>query len=224
MIVRERLVLLLDAHALLRLDRLVQALRPAPPFEDPPGVLVDDLDLAVDHGVVDVALVQRLRLQRLVQVVDEVAVLGAVEVVDPEEALGLGDALLGHRHGLVLLVDLVVEVGDELLLAPAAASPSGVLPSIICGASLANVHVEVGRLLGRPGDDQRRARLVDQDVVDLVDDREVWYGEPLSGFSPAAVLDLLLERGGHVVAQVVEAELGVGAVRDVGGVGERFSS
>jgi hypothetical protein len=28
-------------------------------------------------------------------------------------------------------------------------------------------------LLGRPADDQRRARLVDQDGVDLVDDREV---------------------------------------------------
>ncbi len=82
---RERLVLLLDPHALLRLDRLVQPLRPAPAVEDAPGELVDDLDLAVDHRVVDVALVQRLRAQRLDQVVDEVAVLGAVEVVDPRK-------------------------------------------------------------------------------------------------------------------------------------------
>ena len=44
---RERDVLLLDAHALLRLDRLVQALRPAPAFHDAAGELVDDLDLAV---------------------------------------------------------------------------------------------------------------------------------------------------------------------------------
>ena len=88
----ERLVLLLDAHALLGLDGLVQALRPAPALEDAAGELVDDLHLAVDHGVVDVALVQRLGLQRLDQVVDQVAVLGAVEVVDAEEALGLGDA------------------------------------------------------------------------------------------------------------------------------------
>ena len=62
---RERLVLLLDAHALLGLDGLVQALRPAPALEDAAGELVDDLDLAVDHRVVDVALVQRLGLQRL---------------------------------------------------------------------------------------------------------------------------------------------------------------
>jgi hypothetical protein len=94
---RERLVLLLDAHALLGLDRLVQALRPAPALEDAPGELVDDAHLAVDHRVVDVALVERLGLQRLAEVVDHVAVLGAVEVVDAEELLGLGDAALGDR-------------------------------------------------------------------------------------------------------------------------------
>ena len=108
---RERLVLLADAHALLRLDRLVQALRPAPALEDAAGELVDDLHLAVDHRVLLVALVERLRLQRLDQVVDEVAVLGEVEVLDAEELLGLRDAALGGRDGLVLLVVLVVVVG-----------------------------------------------------------------------------------------------------------------
>ena len=58
------------------------------------------------------------------------------------------------------------------------------------------------------GDDQRRPRLVDQDRVDLVDDRE-----------GVAALDEPVLRDGHVVAQVVEAELGVGAVRDVRRVG-----
>ena len=53
------------AHALLGLDGLVQALGPAPALEDAAGELVDDLHLAVDHGVVDVALVERLGLQRL---------------------------------------------------------------------------------------------------------------------------------------------------------------
>ena len=65
--------------------------------------------------------------------------------------------------------------------------------------------VLVGRLLGRAGDDQRRARLVDQDRVHLVDDREV-----------EVALHVVLERELHVVAQVVEAELVVGAVGDVG--------
>ena len=44
---REGLVLLLDPHALLGLDRLVQTLAPAAAFEDAAGELVDDLHLAV---------------------------------------------------------------------------------------------------------------------------------------------------------------------------------
>ena len=52
------------------------------------------------------------------------------------------------------------------------------------------------------------ARLVDEDVVDLVDDGEA-----------ALALDPLLELRDHVVAQVVEPELVVRAVRDVGRVG-----
>ena len=87
---RQGLVLLADRDALLGLDRLVEALGPAPALEDPAGELVDDLDLAVDHRVVVVALEQGLGLQRLDQVVDQRPVLGDVEVVDPEEALGLG--------------------------------------------------------------------------------------------------------------------------------------
>ena len=194
------------AHALLGLDRLVQALRPAPALEDAPGELVDDLDLAVDHRVVDVALVERLGAQRLDQVVDEVPVLGSVEVVDAEEALGLGDALLGDRDGLVLLVELVVEVGDELLLRPRVHA-LGRLAGLHLRGQARELDVQVGRLFGRAGDDQRRARLVDQDVVDLVDDREA-----------VPALDLFGEVRGHVVAQVVEAELRVGAVDDVAGV------
>src|SRR5204863_275969 len=105
-----------DRDALLGLDRLVQALGPAPALEDAAGELVDDANLAVDHRVVDVALVERLCLERLNQVVDQVAVLGAVHVVDAEELLGLRHSLLGDGNGLVLLIGLVVEVGDPVLL------------------------------------------------------------------------------------------------------------
>ena len=69
---------------------------------------------------------------------------------------------------------------------------------------LGELVVDVRRLLGLARDDQRGARLVDEDVVDLVDDREA-----------VAALSLLLHLDREVVAQVVEAELGVGAVGDV---------
>ena len=171
-----------------------------------PGELVDDLDLALDHGVVDVALVEVLRLQCLLEVVDHVAVFGAVEVVDAEELLGLGDALLGDRHSLVLLVGLEVEVGLPVLRL--GLEPLGLLARFHDLRELRELVIEVGRLLGLARDDQWRPRLVDEDVVHLVDDPEA-----------VAALRLLLHLDREVVAQVVEAELRVGAVDDVAGVG-----
>ena len=56
---RQRLVLVLDRHAFLRLDRLVQAVRPAPPRHQAPGEFVDDDDLVVLHHVLLVAVEQR---------------------------------------------------------------------------------------------------------------------------------------------------------------------
>ncbi len=129
---RDRDVLGLDLHALLRLDGLVQALRPAPALHDAAGELVDDLDLAVEHDVLDVALVQRLGLERLHEVVDELAVLGRVQVLDLERALDLVHALLARRDRLALLVDLVVVRRAQR------------------ARDLRERVVRVGRLLGRP--------------------------------------------------------------------------
>ena len=87
---------------------------------------------------------------------------------------------------LRLLVDLVVELGVQ---APHSAR------ELLVGAA---------RLLRLPADDERRPRLVDEDVVDLVDDREEEWP-----------LRLQLALAHHVVAQEVEAELVVRAVGHV---------
>ena len=168
---RERDVLLLDPHALLRLDRLVQAVAPAPALHDPAGELVDDLHLAVLDHVVDVALVERLRLQRLDQVVDELDVARVVEVLDPERALDLVDRRLRRRDGLVLLVVEVVGAGELRLVLALLALPRRRQPVELLDDAREVVVRRRGRL-GLAGDDQRRARLVDQDRVDLVHDRE----------------------------------------------------
>ncbi len=77
---RERLVLALDLHLLLGLDRLVQAVAPAAAGHQAAGELVDDDDLAVLDHVVDVELEERVRAQRLVDVVLRCGVLQVVEV------------------------------------------------------------------------------------------------------------------------------------------------
>ncbi len=147
------------------------------------------------HDVVLVALEQLLGLDGVVEVADERGVGRLVEVVDAEVVLDLLDAALEHADGALLLVDLVVAAAALELAALEAGDDPGEL------------GVPLRRLVGRAGDDQRRTGLVDEDGVDLVDDREV-----------VLTLHELLGRPRHVVAQVVEAELVVGAVGDVLGV------
>src|SRR5438552_12907037 len=66
----------------------------------------------------------------------------------------------------------------------------------------------VGRFFRWAGDDQRRARFVNQDRINFVNDREV-----VTALNAGRQIEL------HIVAQVIEAEFVVGTVSDVGGVG-----
>src|SRR5581483_2011025 len=157
---RQRDVLLLDLHALLRLDGLVQALAPAAALHDAAGELVDDLHLAVLNDVVDVAVEERLRLDGLDQVVDELDVARVVQVVDPERPLDLLDAARERRDGLELLV---VGVVDVRLLALLDLRRRLVRRSLHLPDDAGEVVVRLRGRLGLAGDDERRARLVDQD-------------------------------------------------------------
>ena len=149
-----------------------------------------------------------MRAQPLVHVVEHVHVGRVPQVLDAQQALAVRHAHLGEGDGLGLLVDDVV--ARLLQLGPLL----GLLVAGDAGAGLqlrddgVDPVVLVRGLLGRAADDERRAGLVDQDRVDLVHDREV-----------VAALHVHAEVELHVVAQVVEAELVVGAVGDVGRVG-----
>ena len=110
----QRLVLRLDRHVLLGFQRLVQAFRIAAARHHAAGELVDDDDLVVADDVVLVLLEQLVRLQRVVDVVDDGDVLDVVERLALEMAglaqqvLELLGAFLGEDRGALLLVDLVV--------------------------------------------------------------------------------------------------------------------
>ena len=146
----ERLVLGLDGHVLLGLERLVQPFRIAAALHHAAGELVDDDHLVILDDVIAVALEQRVGAQRLLHVVHDGDVLDVVEglalehVRRGEQLLHVLVAGLGQGDDAGLLVELVVallELGNELV--------DGV--------------VELGAVVERTGDDERRARLVDQD-------------------------------------------------------------
>ena len=113
-----------------------------------------------------------------------------VEALDPHQSLRLLNTALAEQTLLLLELDLEVLVFLQL-------SRDAIALQVLLDFPL----------LGDARDDQRGPRLVDQDRVDLIDDREV-----------ELLLDLLRSVPLHVVAQVVEAEFVVRAVEDVAGV------
>ena len=187
----QRLALRLDLDTLFGLDGLMDAVVVAATGEHAAAELVDDDDLTVTDQIVLVALVELLGLERVVEVVHQRGVDRLVEVLDTELVLDELHAQFVDTHGALAQVHLVVDV-----LLHQRGKPGEFL-------------VPVRGVVGRSGDDQRGAGLVDQDRVDLVDDGEV----------VPALLDQIGQRMRHVIAQVVEAQLPVGAVGDVGVVG-----
>ena len=178
----------------------------APAIHEAAGELVHDDDLAVFHHVVDVPLHEAPGPDGLVDVVGEGGVGGVGEVLHVEGGLGLGHAPGGEGDGPGLLVDHVVGVDVLGLLLLVVHGGHG--HALQARGEVVRQGVELGGLLAHAGDDQGGPGLVDEDGVHLVHDGE--------GVAPLHELGLV---DGHVVPEVVEAELVVGAVGDVGVVG-----
>ena len=144
-----------------------------------------------------------MRLERLLDMVVPLDVLRLVHVADAEQPFDVQNAFFGQGRGTMLFVD--GEIAGGVLLARLLAFDH--FAALQVRDDFVGFVVLIGRFLARAGDDERRARFVDQDRIHFVDDGEVM---------PAlhAVLQVEL----HVVAQVIEAEFVVGAVGDIGAV------
>ena len=190
------LVFRLDGNVFLRFQRLVQAFRVAAALHHAAGELVDDDHLILADYVIDIAGEQRMGTHGLLDVVHDRDVEDVVQITLGEDAGFLQHILdafatgFGQRNCLEFFI-LVVS--------------GGILHQLLHHD--VDLAVQIRTVLGGAGDDQRRAGFIDQDGVDLVNDRV-----------EEIALDHIFQAVFHVVAQVVEAELVVGAVGDVGGV------
>jgi len=197
------LILELDRHAFLGFDRLMESFRPSPARHRAAGEFVDYDNLAVLDHIFDVALEQGMRTDRGIDVMHQGDIDGAVETVAfseqtclCEQALDMLVAHFGQEHLARFLVDRVVTRPIFLFL------------SLELRDQRIDAGVEIAAVVSRPGNDQRRARFVDQNRVDLVD-----YGIRQIPLHP------LIGMESHVVAQIIEAELVVRPVRDRAFVG-----
>ncbi|MNS13705.1 hypothetical protein D3C72_453040 [compost metagenome] len=205
----QRLVFVLDLHAFLGFDGLVQAIGPAAAHHQAAREFVDDHHLAVLHDVLLVAEEQVVGAQGHHQVVHQRDMARVVQRLAfgqdaqaSQDRFGVLVSGFGQVDLLALFVDPVVAFGFRLLRLGFAGH------ALEQRRHRVHADVELGVIFGLAGNDQRRAGFVDQDRVHFVDDG-------VEQHALAAVLNTEF----HVVAQVVETEFVIGAVSDVGGVG-----
>ena len=169
-------------------------------------LLVDDeveLGIGFGHLAFVVCEVDRLSLEQLL--------LHALKAQKLDKRFGLGQGAVCTEQGESAFGNVIF--GGPVLLEEALGVRQELLGCLLLDRDeLHHFGFEFDKFLlvalgGGAADDQRGSRFVDEHGVDLVDDGEV-----------VLALDQLLWALGHVVAQVVEAEFVVGAVRDVGAV------
>ncbi len=131
-----------------------------------------------------------MRAQTLINVMDQFHVRGIVQISQAQQAFALADTFFGQRRSAMLFIQRVIDFLNQLR------------------NNFIDAVVLVGRFLCGTGNDQRRSRLVDQDRVHFVNDRELMA-------TLHAVREIVL----HVVAQVIETVLVIGSISNVGTVG-----
>ncbi|OPZ75142.1 MAG: hypothetical protein BWY80_00285 [Firmicutes bacterium ADurb.Bin456] len=185
----QRLGFPFDFYALFGFYGLVQAVAVTPAEHQAASEFINDNNLPVLHHVIFVPFHQPVGLQSLVQLVGKLNVLVVIKVFYPQHFFHLGHPGLGDGGGMGLLIHIVIGFPDELRHNPG----KGV--------------VEFGGFFSLAGNDQGCPGLVHQNAVHFVHNGVI-----------KLPLDQLVRLVGHVVPQVVEAELVVGAVGDIGGI------
>ena len=182
----------------------MQAIRPAPAGHQSAGEFVDDDDFAVFDDVINVALENRVRFERLLHMMQGIDLARIIEIMHAEQPLDFRHAGLGQRHRAAFLVDRIVALGFDrgaIFLRGVALNDRAALQ---LGNDAINDVILVGGFFRRSGDDQRRARFIDENVVDFVHHCVI-----------KLPLDVFLQGEFHIVAQIIEAKLIIGAISDV---------
>ena len=200
----QRLAFAQNTHALFGFDGLVQTLVVAAAEHQAAGELVDNDNLAVAHHVVDVFFHDSAGLDGLIDMVHQGHVFRVGHVFNLEIRLGLAHAARRDGGRLGLFVNNIV--GVNVILAFFGVDLNDFERRQGGGKTVGN-SVQLGRFVALARNDERRARLVDQNGVDFVDNGKV-----------VSALDHFFLVNGHVVAQVVKAHFVVGAIGDVAGI------
>ena len=185
----------LNRQCFLGFNRLVLAIAPATAGHHTAGELINDHRFAIANDVVDVLDEQILGLEGIGDVVGP-GVLGIKQILHPQHLLSLGEALISEGAAALLLVDLVVTFGSIPSFPISAARVSA------CATWAACWYFSWGRCTW-------------PEMIKGVRLHRSGSSQPRRSRSTETHVERLHDVCGHVVPQIVEAQLGVGGVGDV---------
>ena len=149
-----------------------------------------------------------VRLDSLIYMVENGQIVGIHKVLDTEELLSLLYTVRKQGSGLCLLVDDII--GGVILLLLLRVNLHD-LHGSQCPRELVSSLIQVGRLVAASRNDERSSRFVYEDRVHLIDYGEIHFA-----------LHFIRLAYAHIITQIIEAVLIVGAVGDIARV--RFSA
>ena len=211
----EGLVFALDCDSFFGFDRLMLAFAQPPPGHQAAGEFVDQNGLSVLDDIIAVAQIQMARFQRRREMVQKPQIGGVVKrfaahhFFTREHALGFFVAGFGQMRLARFFVDDEIAARRFALADLAGARERriqirrGAVGFFEAGRDDGDGAIHLDRIGRLARNNKRHPRLVDEDRIDLVDNREI-----------QARLQAVVGPEAHIVAQIIEAELIVGAVDD----------
>jgi len=162
----QRLILFLDGDTFLRLDRLMQAIGPATTSHHAAGKLIDDDDLAVTHDIMLVAMIKRLRAQGSIEMMHQTDIAGVIQTGTLSQQTRFSQhrfcmlmPLLGHHDLMRFFIHPVIALTILRLLAHQ------------LGGKAVDLRVKFDAIVRLTGNNQRRTGLVNQNRVNLINQR-----------------------------------------------------
>ena len=167
----------------------MQAIAVTTAKHQPSGKFVNNDHFAVFYHIVAVEFHERLRPQRLIEIVRQLHVFAGVHIGHAQQFFRLGNARFGREHLLGFFVQRKVGLFFQLF------------------HHFGYFSVDIGSTLARAGNNQRRSRLIDQNAVHFIDNGVI-----------QRTLHHLVRINDHIVTQIVKPEFIVGTISNVAGI------
>ena len=205
----QRLTFAFYLHAFLRFNCLMKTVRITASRHDTSGKFINDQHLIIFDHIIMISVHQVMSPESQNNIMLDFQILRIGQIINMEELFDLLHAIFSQRYIFLFFIDNIISGFDNLFThngrhlrhLTAGLAPFHLTCKDITGP------VKLCRLSALAGNDQRCSGLVDQDRVNLIDNRIV-----------KSPLNQLFFINNHVVSQVIKSQLIIRRIGNIAGI------